>query len=220
MPTQLHPRRSDRARAAGKPGPGQAHAAEPAQPGVGIALDDFGTGYSSLSYLHQYPFESAEDRSLVRRRTAARDSDTQGLALVRAIQALADSLRHAGDRRGHRGGIAAPGLAARRLPIRPGLPVRHAATGQHLAQCRQAAAAGLSTRDGRRRQRAETFRHPAYCAVSGAPGAARIAEQVLGVDAVEVIALRAELADHLDLAVAGGQRRLHLLATERTQHRR
>ncbi len=60
--------------------------------GVGIALDDFGTGYSSLSYLHQYPFESLKiDRSfIVELPTDERDS--QGLALVRAIQVLADSL--------------------------------------------------------------------------------------------------------------------------------
>ena len=60
--------------------------------GVGIALDDFGTGYSSLSYLHQYPFESLKiDRSFIIE-LPPDDSDTQGLALVRAIQVLADSL--------------------------------------------------------------------------------------------------------------------------------
>ncbi|CAM5237045.1 bifunctional diguanylate cyclase/phosphodiesterase [Rhodanobacter lindaniclasticus] len=60
--------------------------------GVGIALDDFGTGYSSLSYLHQYPFESLKiDRSFIVE-LPPDDSDTQGLALVRAIQVLADSL--------------------------------------------------------------------------------------------------------------------------------
>ena len=60
--------------------------------GVGIVLDDFGTGYSSLSYLHQYPFESLKiDRSFIVE-LPSDDSDTQGLALVRAIQVLADSL--------------------------------------------------------------------------------------------------------------------------------
>ena len=60
--------------------------------GVGIVLDDFGTGYSSLSYLHQYPFESLKiDRSFVIE-LPPDDSETQGLALVRAIQVLADSL--------------------------------------------------------------------------------------------------------------------------------
>ena len=61
--------------------------------GVGIALDDFGTGYSSLSYLHQYPFESLKiDRSFITE-LPHDDSETQGLALVRAIQVLADSLQ-------------------------------------------------------------------------------------------------------------------------------
>ncbi|WEN14917.1 EAL domain-containing protein [Rhodanobacter sp. AS-Z3] len=61
--------------------------------GVGIALDDFGTGYSSLSYLHQYPFESLKiDRSFIIE-LPPDESETQGLAMVRAIQVLADSLR-------------------------------------------------------------------------------------------------------------------------------
>jgi EAL domain-containing protein (putative c-di-GMP-specific phosphodiesterase class I) len=61
--------------------------------GVGIALDDFGTGYSSLSYLHQYPFETLKiDRSFITE-LPADDQETQGLALVRAIQVLADSLQ-------------------------------------------------------------------------------------------------------------------------------
>ena len=61
--------------------------------GVGIALDDFGTGYSSLSYLHQYPFETLKiDRSFITE-LPLDDAETQGLALVRAIQVLADSLR-------------------------------------------------------------------------------------------------------------------------------
>ncbi|HZY33356.1 MAG TPA: EAL domain-containing protein [Rhodanobacter sp.] len=61
--------------------------------GVGIALDDFGTGYSSLSYLHQYPFETLKiDRSFITE-LPPDDTETQGLALVRAIQVLADSLQ-------------------------------------------------------------------------------------------------------------------------------
>lgn len=59
--------------------------------GVGIALDDFGTGYSSLSYLHQYPFDTLKiDRSFVTE--LGHDRGEQGTAVVRAIQALADSL--------------------------------------------------------------------------------------------------------------------------------
>jgi len=61
--------------------------------GVGIALDDFGTGYSSLSYLHQYPFDTLKiDRSFITELPPG-DEQTQGLALVRAIQVLADSLQ-------------------------------------------------------------------------------------------------------------------------------
>jgi EAL domain-containing protein (putative c-di-GMP-specific phosphodiesterase class I) len=61
--------------------------------GVGIALDDFGTGYSSLSYLHQYPIETLKiDRSFVIE-LPAEDSEAHSTAVVRAIQALADSLR-------------------------------------------------------------------------------------------------------------------------------
>jgi EAL domain-containing protein (putative c-di-GMP-specific phosphodiesterase class I) len=59
--------------------------------GVRVALDDFGTGYSSLSYLHQYPFETLKiDRSFITE--LPREGDGQGLAVVRAIQVLADSL--------------------------------------------------------------------------------------------------------------------------------
>jgi diguanylate cyclase (GGDEF)-like protein len=61
--------------------------------GVGIALDDFGTGYSSLSYLHQYPFETLKiDRSFITELPTGNE-ETQGLALVRGIQVLADSLQ-------------------------------------------------------------------------------------------------------------------------------
>ncbi|WP_329741554.1 EAL domain-containing protein [Dyella sp. A6] len=56
--------------------------------GVGIALDDFGTGYSSLSYLHQYPIQTLKiDRSFI-----VEMEHEGGIAVVRAIQVLADSL--------------------------------------------------------------------------------------------------------------------------------
>jgi len=63
--------------------------------GVGIALDDFGTGYSSLSYLHQYPIETLKiDRSFVIELPSEdTETDAHSTAVVRAIQALANSLR-------------------------------------------------------------------------------------------------------------------------------
>jgi diguanylate cyclase (GGDEF)-like protein len=62
------------------------------QRGVAISLDDFGTGYSSLSYLHQYPFETLKiDRSFITQ--LPREGESQSLAVVRAIQVLADSLK-------------------------------------------------------------------------------------------------------------------------------
>jgi diguanylate cyclase (GGDEF)-like protein len=60
--------------------------------GVLISLDDFGTGYSSLSYLHQYPIQSLKiDRSFITELSP--DGESQGLAVVRGIQVLADSLQ-------------------------------------------------------------------------------------------------------------------------------
>ncbi len=58
--------------------------------GVKIAIDDFGTGYSSLSYLKQFPIDLVKiDRSFIHDVT----SDKDALCIVRAILALAESLK-------------------------------------------------------------------------------------------------------------------------------
>ena len=61
------------------------------QQGVLIVLDDFGTGYSSLSYLRQYPFDTLK---IYRSFVVGLEEDARGesKAVIRAIQALADSL--------------------------------------------------------------------------------------------------------------------------------
>lgn len=56
---------------------------------ISLCIDDFGTGYSSLSYLHKLPVESLKiDPSFIRRV----DDDDQGIAMIRAILAMSQSL--------------------------------------------------------------------------------------------------------------------------------
>ncbi|MDX6804484.1 bifunctional diguanylate cyclase/phosphodiesterase [Terrihabitans rhizophilus] len=57
--------------------------------GVSVSMDDFGTGYSSLSLLRSFPFDKIKiDQSFVR----GADADVSGVAIVRAIAALGESL--------------------------------------------------------------------------------------------------------------------------------
>jgi diguanylate cyclase (GGDEF)-like protein len=57
--------------------------------GIGIAMDDFGTGYSSLAYLRRFHFTKVKiDRSFVN----GLETETQSIAIIRAILALCKSL--------------------------------------------------------------------------------------------------------------------------------
>lgn len=59
--------------------------------GCSVALDDFGTGYSSLGYIRNLQFSTIKvDRSFVQ--GAAQDS-AESLAIIRAVVAMADSLK-------------------------------------------------------------------------------------------------------------------------------
>jgi predicted signal transduction protein with EAL and GGDEF domain len=58
--------------------------------GIRLSLDDFGTGYSSLGYLRKTQFSTIKvDRTFV---VGAAKANTESIAIIRAVVALADSL--------------------------------------------------------------------------------------------------------------------------------
>ena len=58
--------------------------------GVSVVMDDFGRGYSSLHYLRAFPFDKIKiDRSF----TSELGHDANCLAIIRAVAALAESLK-------------------------------------------------------------------------------------------------------------------------------
>ncbi|MBX0326572.1 EAL domain-containing protein [Oscillochloris sp. ZM17-4] len=62
--------------------------------GVRVAIDDFGTGYSSLAYLQRFPVERLKiDRSFIWALGSEPDPESSAAALLRAITAMAHSLR-------------------------------------------------------------------------------------------------------------------------------
>ncbi|MGB7373113.1 putative bifunctional diguanylate cyclase/phosphodiesterase [Pontixanthobacter sp.] len=61
--------------------------------GCTVALDDFGTGYSSLGYLRKLSFSTIKvDRSFVQ---GAAQGSAESIAIIRAVVAMADSLKMA-----------------------------------------------------------------------------------------------------------------------------
>jgi predicted signal transduction protein with EAL and GGDEF domain len=87
--------------------------------GIRIALDDFGTGYSSLSYLRRFSFDKIKiDKSFVQNL----ESDEGAAVIVRAIIALAHSLRLSVTAEGWGNTGAARPAASPGLPIGAGLP--------------------------------------------------------------------------------------------------
>jgi diguanylate cyclase (GGDEF)-like protein len=78
----------------GNVGDAVAQLAELRDLGVSIALDDFGTGYSSMAMLRQLPIDVMKiDRAFVRDLGVAGADGEGALAIIRAIVAMAHSMR-------------------------------------------------------------------------------------------------------------------------------